>query len=86
VLNTLQLSQDLDPKIVKVARTTMRQLLELDDDETYLDCGEVNCTRLAEEVAETLGLYADDFDATIHPAVFDIAHEVAEDFEHEERC
>ena len=49
--------------------------------ENYLEYGEINCTKLAEECAEVLVLYGDDFDATIPEEVFDLAVEVVVDFD-----
>lgn len=58
-------------------RKWMQNELEWNLD-VYLEYGEINCTKLAEECAEVLTLYADDFDATIPEKIFDLAFEVAE--------
>ena len=45
--------------------------------EEYIEWGEINTTKLAENCANALLLYLDDFDATIPEEVFDLAVEVA---------
>lgn len=61
------------------AKSWMNKALTYETND-YLDCGEVNCTKLAEDAAEALELYADE-EATIPEEVFDLAAEVAEEFE-----
>lgn len=51
------------------------------DFESYDDCGEVNCTKLAEDCAEALNLYEDDVDFEIPEVVFDAAVDVSRSFE-----
>ena len=46
----------------------------------YLNCGEINCTLLAENCADVLNLYIGD-EYTIPEEVFDLAVDVAEEFE-----
>lgn len=63
----------------KAVRNWMIQELEFNQDD-YLDCDEINCTSLAENAAQALDLYQGD-DAEIPEEVFDLAVEVAEQFE-----
>lgn len=63
----------------KVKNWMTRELQNNSSD--YDDCGEVNCTRLAENAAQAMDLYLDDPDFTIPSEVFDAAVMVAEKFE-----
>ena len=58
----------------------MRNELRFDPD-AYDDCGEIDRTLLAENAADALELYADDFDATIPEWVFELAHDIATEVE-----
>lgn len=47
--------------------------------EEYRDkCGDINCTKLAEDACDSFNLYEDDDDATIPEWIFDCAVDVAE--------
>jgi len=59
-------------------RKVMRRLADECRDR---DTGEINCTKLAEETANALDLYESDDDCTIPEEVYDLAVDVAQEFE-----
>lgn len=61
-------------KLIKIKRWMKRDLSH--HPQEYFDCGEVNATKLAENVAQAMELYEGD-DDKIPEEVFDIAAEVA---------
>jgi len=61
------------------ANTWMKEELKFNAG-IYLDCGEVNCTKLAENCAYELDLYVGD-EYTIPEEVFDLAVDTAEEWE-----
>lgn len=72
-------SLDLDPEERRACRRAMLRAVE-----GWLDeCGEVNCTALAESIADDLGLYAPGGYAIVHD-VFDLAVDVAQEYERAE--
>lgn len=56
----------------------MKQELNFNLDD-YLEYGEINCTKLAENCADALNLYIDEIDYQIPEYVFDIAFDVSEE-------
>lgn len=46
----------------------------------YLDCGEIQCTKLTEDCANCFDLYDNDNDATIPDGLFEMAYKLAENF------
>jgi len=60
------------PSDVNAVRVWMRRAIEEDEAGELLDCGELNCTKLAEECAQSLGLYLTDHESTIPGWLFDL--------------
>lgn len=72
---------ELDAGQERALRKRMNWLLD-QDSEAYRDSGgERNATQLAEDAAEDLHFTCEDGDATIPERIFELAREVAEDFD-----
>lgn len=65
---------------IKKARVWMKNAL-LYDYESYDDCGEVICTKLAEDCADELNLYENEDEGTISEDMFELAVDVANWYE-----